>query len=390
MLGLALQGGGAKGAFQAGAIKALFEEGYSFDGVVGASIGAMNGALIAQGDFEKTYELWYNMEISQLFDIDDKIAEDITNMTISGETVKYFFRKIKEVITERGLDRARGRELLLSYLDEDKIRASKIEYGLVTIEKNENKFIPLRLFKEDIPNGLLIDYIIASGNLPIFRDLKVDGKTLLDGGFYDNLPINMLIEKGYKDIVAIRLGDTFAPVKEVTDKSVRITYIDPSEKPGSLLNFTNKSIRKAIILGYYDTKRILNGYLGKKYYIYPVKEKDFYGFLSNLSWKFQEQCAIILEISLPDNIEGATKIIIGEIRRLMKLDEKASDLDCVINYIEAFAEYSRIERFKFYTLKELLDKTVKAYKKKIDFTDYRSNKRLEKLKAIFDAFIKYY
>ena len=61
MLGLALEGGGAKGAFHIGAVKALLENGYEFDGVVGTSIGAFNGALISQGDFEKAYDLWINM-----------------------------------------------------------------------------------------------------------------------------------------------------------------------------------------------------------------------------------------------------------------------------------------------------------------------------------------
>lgn len=58
MLGLALEGGGAKGAYHMGVVKAYFEEGYYFDGVVGTSIGALNGAIIAQGDFELGYELW--------------------------------------------------------------------------------------------------------------------------------------------------------------------------------------------------------------------------------------------------------------------------------------------------------------------------------------------
>lgn len=52
MLGLVLEGGGARGAFQIGAFQALNEKGFRFDGIVGTSIGAINGALLAQGDFE--------------------------------------------------------------------------------------------------------------------------------------------------------------------------------------------------------------------------------------------------------------------------------------------------------------------------------------------------
>ena len=51
--GLVLAGGGAKGAYQMGAWKALREMNISFDAIAGVSIGSINGALIAAGDFEK-------------------------------------------------------------------------------------------------------------------------------------------------------------------------------------------------------------------------------------------------------------------------------------------------------------------------------------------------
>lgn len=56
--GLVLAGGGAKGAYQIGAWKAMRELGVTFDAITGVSIGAINGALIAQGDFDRAVELW--------------------------------------------------------------------------------------------------------------------------------------------------------------------------------------------------------------------------------------------------------------------------------------------------------------------------------------------
>lgn len=383
MLGLALQGGGAKGAFQVGAIKALNEEGYIFDGVVGTSIGALNAALVAQGDFEKTYELWYNIEVSQLYDFDDKMFENLMNLNIDSHTIKYLLRKIKDVITDKGINRVKARKLMSSYLNEEKLRASKMDLGLVIVE---NKKIPQMLFKEDIPKGQLVDYIIASGNLPIFNDLNVGDKKIYDGGLYDNLPINMLINKGYKDIIAIRLGDTVSPIQKVTDKTVRITYIDPSEKPGSLLNFTNKSVRRALILGYFDTLKVIKGYVGKKYYIHPVNENEFYRVIENLSYSFFNECASILDISIPKNKTVASQLIIDEIRDLMKLNRNCSDIYCLTCYVEAFAEFSKVVRFKVYSLSELLNRTITEFIK--IKTNKKISKRLEKLVNIFNAFIK--
>ena len=56
MYGLALEGGGAKGAYQAGALKAIEECGFEIGAIVGTSIGSFNGAMFAQGDFEKLYD----------------------------------------------------------------------------------------------------------------------------------------------------------------------------------------------------------------------------------------------------------------------------------------------------------------------------------------------
>ena len=57
-LGLALSAGGAKGAYQLGCWKAFLEKGLTFGAVSGSSIGALNGALICQGDWNAAYELW--------------------------------------------------------------------------------------------------------------------------------------------------------------------------------------------------------------------------------------------------------------------------------------------------------------------------------------------
>ena len=57
MYGLVLEGGGAKGAYQAGAIKALLDNDYKFDLITGTSIGAINGAFLVQGNFDEIYEL---------------------------------------------------------------------------------------------------------------------------------------------------------------------------------------------------------------------------------------------------------------------------------------------------------------------------------------------
>lgn len=62
--GLALEGGGAKGAYQIGAWKALREAGIHFSAVSGTSVGALNGAMIVMDDLEKAENVWNNIHFS--------------------------------------------------------------------------------------------------------------------------------------------------------------------------------------------------------------------------------------------------------------------------------------------------------------------------------------
>jgi NTE family protein len=57
MRALILSGGGARGAYETGAAVALLQH-ESFDIVCGTSIGAMNGALVAQDEADKLEQLW--------------------------------------------------------------------------------------------------------------------------------------------------------------------------------------------------------------------------------------------------------------------------------------------------------------------------------------------
>jgi predicted acylesterase/phospholipase RssA len=66
-IGLVLAGGGAKGAYQIGCWKALKELGIVFDAIAGTSVGALNAALIAEGDLQKALTLWANISRQMIY-----------------------------------------------------------------------------------------------------------------------------------------------------------------------------------------------------------------------------------------------------------------------------------------------------------------------------------
>ena len=66
---LVLSGGGSRGAYQAGAWQALAELGIDIDMVTGTSVGAINGAMVCQGDLDLTVKLWKEIETHMVFDV---------------------------------------------------------------------------------------------------------------------------------------------------------------------------------------------------------------------------------------------------------------------------------------------------------------------------------
>ncbi|MCK5811859.1 MAG: patatin-like phospholipase family protein [Clostridiales bacterium] len=384
MLGLALEGGGAKGAFQMGAIKALLEEGYEFDGVVGTSIGAINGAAIAQGDFELGYAWWKKMDTSMLFELDQLQIKNLLNTITDKESLKYIYSKAKDIIGNKGLDTTKIREFLGSVINEEKMRNSKIDYGLVTVSVSDLK--PLELYKEDIPKGKMLDYIIASANFPVFRIEPIDGKYYLDGGIYDNLPINLLIRKGYDEIIAIRtLGNGI--IRKVENKNVKIISILPSKKLGPTLNFNNELINTNLKMGYCDAMRILKKLKGNEYYI-DILEDDKYIFESLLSIPDKALCEIgnMMKFSQIEPKRMLFEKILPSLARKLELDFSSTYQDIVVGVFEYMAEQREIEKYKVRKFKNFLSEiqNIKTTDKKSKFSNERIIERFgeEILKGI--------
>ena len=257
---LCLQGGGAKGAFQAGALKALTERGYKFDCAVGASVGCLNAAMYALGKVDELYDLWKELDFADVLPVErSREGGGLTLRSIASAAI--------DAIRSSGVDTARIRAILEKHVDEAALRASSIRFGLVTVRSENGSRTLERLFIEDIPQGKLIDYMMASAALPFFRKVEIDGVRYLDGGIMDNLPLEMLAEAGYRDITAIRLGGDIR--YESGKHSPKIRYIDPSESAGHTIVFSNTAITRSLHLGYFDVLRETDGLVGNRYYIKP-------------------------------------------------------------------------------------------------------------------------
>ena len=382
--GLVLEGGGAKGAYHVGAVKALVENGYGFKVVSGTSIGALNAAMIAQGDLEKLEKLWEDASFSNIFNLDEEKIEKTLKVQFDMDIIKYLSKKIGKAFKEGGIDTSKIRKLIEDNVDEKKIRESDVKFGLVTFNFSDKQ--PEELFIEDIPEGKLVDYLMASSSLPVFKTMKIDSKVYLDGAFYDNCPVHMLEKKGYKKVFVIRVYKKLKirDYKNIVKRgNVNIHMISPNENLSGLLNFDNKNLKYMMLLGYFDALKSIKKLDGYKYYTHSKDDEYFKEILSKLEIKDMEKIIKILKLNFVINTNIRKTFLDVVIPLLVsKTENKKADTykEMVYAILEYVALKENIERFKIYDFEELLTIVKKEIvykdKNKIDEAIYRIVKLL--------------
>lgn len=269
-IGLALQGGGARGSYQIGAYIALKKAHIKFDGVCGTSIGAFNGAMIASGKEKELLKFWTNISIGEILGFSKDLIKKKINNEYDFTYWKLNLKNYLEIIKSHGIHTEGLKEILKEYVDKDALINSKMDFGICTVKLPKLK--PLYIFKEEMNQEKIGDYILASCYLPIFKmEKKIDEHYYLDGGFYDNTPVNMLIEKGYKKIYVVELNPLINRKRKLT-KPVEIIKITPKRSLGGVLIYDNKTLEENIKMGYYDTLRVIKKLDGYHYCFKKKKE----------------------------------------------------------------------------------------------------------------------
>ena len=266
---IALGAGGARGAYQIGAWKALRELGVDYDIVVGSSIGAVNGVVMVQDDYDLALDLWKNISVDKIFAGD--VDLDFEPQDIIGSTEKLVSLLIK-ILTNKGLDISPFLDLLNDIVDEDKVRASAREFGIVALR------VPLikgmEITKEKMKVGYMAKYILASSSaFPVFPVCEVDGNKYIDGGYYDSLPINFARNLGAEEVVAIDVSLSTTHEEELSSNDV--IYIKSAWSLGPFLDFDNESIMRNMDLGYNDTMKAYGKYRGFRYTFLLNDEESF-------------------------------------------------------------------------------------------------------------------
>ncbi len=193
-----LGGGGARGALQVGALRALLEAGYSPDLVVGTSIGAINAAFLGINGFNALAlsdleAAWY-----------DAAAADLM-------PAGFLWQTVVSLVGRRGPN------------GEERMRAFLADHGLnADMRFGQLRGIPVRLVASDLnssrillcgadPEGNVLEGVLASAALPPWvYPLERDDRLLFDGGALSNLPIESALHEGATEVIALDLSEPFS------------------------------------------------------------------------------------------------------------------------------------------------------------------------------------
>lgn len=267
---LVLSGGGAKGVYHIGVWRALRELGIEVDAFIGASIGAVIAAFLAQGSDEVIEEIGRSIGVGNVLALPDELTED-GEVKLDRDTLKAVRELFNSFVKNKGLDTSPFRQLIVSKLDEGLVRRSGRDLGIVTVNLSELE--PEEIYLEDMEEGKLVDYLMASSAFPGFERPVIGGKKYLDGGVYDNIPYSMVRKRGYRRVIISDISGAGRNRKPEIAGSLTV-YIKNSIEMGGVLDFSREFLDEFMLLGYLDTLRVFGRLKGYSYFIEPDPEAE--------------------------------------------------------------------------------------------------------------------
>ena len=188
-IGICLAGGGAKGSYEAGVIRALFDKNIKFTSISGTSIGAINGYYIYTSNIDKLSDIWMNVnEIS-------KNGLNIKNNTIDNDIILNELSKLNNNVNNN----------INFYVNYVKVNDGNLNENIININK---------LSKEEQLNSIKYSSLLPfnpQSKLNFREQFKKDLKEglyngfNLDGGLINNELLLPLIKENLDKIVLITM-----------------------------------------------------------------------------------------------------------------------------------------------------------------------------------------
>jgi predicted acylesterase/phospholipase RssA len=271
-----LAGGASRGAYQAGCLKRLEEEGIEPELVIGSSIGVCNSLVYVSGGADALWAFWSRaVSLPQVLDL------SLTKNPILGNSLCSMDRLTRFVEAEVDFDRCFHSPIELTYI------LANLSAGHEELRGNRTE--------PDVDRFRTVTRIGYA--IPILHPLiELDGDLYADGGFLWNVPFEYAEEWGATDVyilsvvpsrlpraeslrflpqVALRMYDVFwrtfgnasyleKTLESGTYRGIRVTVLEPSPETGmfdplAMLNAHPRKSKKLLWDGYRDADRVLAG-----------------------------------------------------------------------------------------------------------------------------------
>jgi len=294
--GLVLTGGGAKGAYQAGALSYLSEFGLEPQIVAGTSIGALNGAVLSShSSFDqgvrRLNELWTRLGQAPILCPNTSAFLHTANFAAQtfGPTLRewmldfsiqlgllkdctaiYDPAPIEQLlrIAVNPAQLRRGTELWVTVFPSLKIPGLRYDWLIDLIRARTGTEAHWLCAQDCTDDSTLYNLLLASAAIPLaFPSREINGQFYVDGGLADNVPVRALVARGCKYVIVIHLGNGAVWNRHDFSEQtiIEIRPEEPIEKSDlpligcidSLLDFNAGRIVQLKQRGYEDARRCL-------------------------------------------------------------------------------------------------------------------------------------
>lgn len=288
--GLCLASGGARGAYQAGALLALAERGERYDRIIGTSIGALNGAFYAQSDGSvgamlALCDLWRELptvlkpHLSNLARLVSSTAPALVlgpfAPTVIAPSIPYLVWRLHQLSQDpswSALDNEPLRAMLREWLHFDQLKRTHKEFIITTYNTRvpasvSTGFLSNRSAKnvayqhaKDMTHEELECAILASAAIPfLFPAQAIRGYYHNDAGVgVEAHATHALVHRFQTPRVTTILLKQNDPAQEADYGNNQVSFVRPSTEIAtrlSGLNFDKTTIERLICLGYEDAHR---------------------------------------------------------------------------------------------------------------------------------------
>lgn len=217
--GVVLSGGGAKGAYEAGALKSIVKKAKSIQVMTGASIGAINAAIFAweyqrTGDLIKATDLLQRtwLELGDLFEINiwRIIGHAILSQLYTGSPLNF------PSLVDNKKIKTKLKELIPENIKISDIECLDLAINATSLSKGKTVS-----FTRD-NDAYLLEAVLASSSLPlIFESQRIENNFYVDGGVFNNTPLKDALEAGATEVIVVELKpeDTELYMETIQDSS---------------------------------------------------------------------------------------------------------------------------------------------------------------------------